>query len=442
MLSRLLTVGLLVLIVAPLAVAPGSGPASFASAKVALQITGGEPSLILDPRTTPATQYVTAPFQGVWRSTDGGVSWTQRSPDSFSGGPITNGDASLAVDADGVLYLSGLTDDGQLASRVPVQVSTDGGATWIRFFYLHDSATGIDCDRQWTAARGHGEAVTTVRCGSEMWLWRTTNAGLSWTGPITVQNVDDVFTGGPITYSPDGNLYFLYFNGNSELRLARSADGGLTWTSRLVSSDGQSVSFPVVAADNLGNLYAAWETSDILLLPPLNSVVKVATSIDDGTTWSAPRQVSSSETAAIFPWIVALAPGKVDVAFYIEQNITSADLGGPITTWDVVVAQSTNALALVPSYSRVTAVNDFHKGSICTTGLACVGPQNLLGVGNVPTPFDRRLLDFFEMRADGAGNAYMVYPHDRPATSGIIGDAVFSWVDFEVARQTGGTQIS
>jgi hypothetical protein len=271
--------------------------------------------------------------------------------------------------------------------------------------------------------------------------------GRTYQGPFLI--ADDIVQMGPIFYSPDGNLYVTYWDLDN-VRVARSTDGGMTWQGFDVAPVIDTRSFTVGTTDSAGNLYVAYDATQALpatitgLEPASKSRIFVATSIDDGATWSAPKQVSEELRTAIFPWIVAGAAGKVDVAFFVMDNLTAPDLGSPITTWDIVMAQSVNALALAPSYQRLTAVQDFHAGSVCTSGLACAGPQNL-GFGNAPTPFDRRMLDYFEMRIDLAGNAYIAYGVDRSPTNCLrscpIGDLILSWVDFRVARQVGGTTL-
>jgi hypothetical protein len=143
---------------------------------------------------------------------------------------------------------------------------------------------------------------------------------------------------------------------------------------------------------------------------------------------------------------VAGRPGKVDVAWYEATQAgglpdPGPDLGGAQTTWNVVMAQSTNGMAAAPAYALSTAVKGFHTGSICTGGLeACPGPQQV-GVGNAPTPFDRRVLDFFTIDLDTYGNAVIAYPKDRPRMTGAVGDVVFAWCDIFVARQLTGPTI-
>lgn len=427
----------------PLGIAPVSSPPSFTQV-VAAPALGqmGEPSIFVDG-ATPAHVWTTAPGFGVWGSTDGGASFGKfvNGPFDSPSGVETSGDASLAQDADGVLYLAGLdVQDPAPRTVLPVQVSSDGGHSWA-LTQLLPGSSGLDCDRQWMGARGHGEAIYTANCATEV-VYRTTNGGASWTGPISVAN--DLCIPGPVANAANGDWLFLYDDCGSVI-LMRSADG-ISWTRTIVGARSGGIHFPVVASDAAGTLYAAWD--NCVGIQNSECRVYATHSADGGAHWTTPQAVSPTGVIAIYPWIVAGAAGKVDLAYYQEsvtEPVRIADLAPPTMKWDVMLAQSLNANATTPSWTRVVAAAGFHQGSICTTGLACVGPQNL-GVLNAPTPFDRRVYDFFEVRADAQGNALIAYPRDVPTPVGgnvgtMVDETVFTFSDLVVARQTGGTTI-
>jgi hypothetical protein len=422
--------------------ATGASVPTFSTSLVQAESTTGEPSMLADLRTTPAALYVTAPDAGndVWRSTDGGASWA-----TMARTPGGGGDADLAMDADGVLYATDLLSPTQtLATTLPVEASFDQGASWTRVQQLApDAGTGVSWDRQWIEADGHGHVVVTAR-GSGLAAWVSRDAAQTFVGPIAV--AADAVKSGKLILS-NGVLYAPYATA-TDVKVASSADGGLTWASAEVAplTGADSLHFPVLAADSAGGLYLAWagDTPAPGDLGLYHEKVQVffTSSGDGGATWRAPVQLSDASKVAIFPAIVAGAPGKVDVAYDSADFFGYPDVATPTTTWDVVVEQSLDADTATPHFARAVAAPAFHTGSICTGGLElCPGPQQL-GYGNAPTPFDRRVLDFFGMVLDGNGNAVLSYPADRPVTNCLhacaLGDLAQSWVDVRVARQTGG----
>ncbi|HVA59194.1 MAG TPA: hypothetical protein VNG13_01500 [Mycobacteriales bacterium] len=217
------------------------------------------------------------------------------------------------------------------------------------------------------------------------------------------------------------------YNGIDTIYVARSVDGGLTWTDNLVfaapfaAHRELNMLFPVISADSAGHLYAAWADT---------FKVQYAESTDHGAHWSQPYQVNADNRgslpngadrpdpgkADVFPWIAAGAKGMLDVVWYHGQggsptsNLAYRDPGDSKTQWTVAFAQLKNAdtttKAGVPSptvlaYSQaITPV--VHIGDICQNGTFCA----LVPVSGAPySTGDRSLLDFFEVAVDNEGRA-------------------------------------
>lgn len=401
----------------------------------------GEPGVAVDNRKDPPWIYVTAPEASsqLWRSVDGGK--TYRRMAATKGG---SGDSDVVVDAKGTVYVSDLFD-GDGNGTLPVSVSVDGGRSYKR---IKKVATPGSFDRQWIESNGPRNLLVTARDldAGRIAAWVSNDSARTFDGPFTVAR--DPSIGGPIVSGPMG-VYYMAFSDGTGIRYAKSSDG-IDWTTGTIATDHFPVLFPVIAVDDRSNLYAVWtEASGELGLG--TSPVYFSRSTNRGRSWSAPRAISpvspdafGTTPSAVFPWIVAGSPGRVNVSYVLARRAAgpdvASDIGGPETTWDLVVAQSTNATVTRPKWSTITVNRSFHTGSICTFGILCPGPQSF-GLLNVPGPFDRRHLDYFEMAVDETGRAYVSYTRDRPATSGDPLDVVEALTDVLVARQSGGTRL-
>jgi len=231
------------------------------------------------------------------------------------------------------------------------------------------------------------------------------------------------------------NLPGANYNGIDSIYIGRSIDGGLTWTDKKVFSVNPSTKrelnmlFPVVAADAVGNLYAAWSDT---------YKIEYAVSTDHGAHWSKPYQVNRDNRgvgkggvdapdagkADVFPWIAAGGNGLLDVVWYHGQGGAAAsnriyrDPGDTKTKWTVAFAQLGRAQhasrgAASPTVLTYTdAITPvIHIGDICQNGTLCD-----LGVDNPVVPRkDRSLLDFFQVAIDKEGRANLAIADNAAA---------------------------
>lgn len=161
--------------------------------------------------TNHNTIFACVPAGGLWRSNNGGTSWT----------PIADnlavlGATDLAFDPTNpnIMYLA--TGDGNAGDSRSIGVfkSTDGGNTW--------NVTGLS----FTASQSRilsriiispTNSNLILAC-SNVGIWRSTNAGTSWT-QVSTENTKD------LEFHPT-NPNIVYAAGKSFLR---STDGGATW---------------------------------------------------------------------------------------------------------------------------------------------------------------------------------------------------------------------
>ncbi len=356
----------------------------------------GPPDLVfsvqgIEPRvvTDPLGNIYAAAIQGVpagtdaWKSMDAGKSWTYLGqPDGAQaaaavgarGAGAGGGDEDLAVSSSGNVYVTSLW----LGSSTSAS-SFNGGSTWVVNPLQSDTPL---VDRQWIAAHGDKEEyMTTKQLGADLngtvslIVVKSFDGGITWpqftqvtTPTIGVQPGDQ----GNIEVDPQtGYVYNVFFDASGQkLYLARSTNGGVSFDLNLVYANTVSMVnvFPSLAIDSAGNLYVAYSDSHAAYL---------TTSTDHGSTWTPPVRVSNGSDAksVIGPWVVAGAPGQVNVTFWGTPALSNNDM---TAQWKAVFVQSTNALKSIPTFSQAAATGVMHQGAICTNGTGCAtGTRNL-----------------------------------------------------------------
>ena len=397
---------------------------------------GGEPGIIAD---TSGRIFVNAPPglpgpSNVWRSVDGGATFTFAGPGTVGASPngagveVGGGDSNLASDAQGTLYFVDLW-----LGNSSTAVSHNSGLNW----FAQPFGTVPIQDRPWVsadpAASRAGTAYSvTEQLGTGLFLSiskpEPVISGLVY--PITILEVTDQQRGltgtaptGNLVTNQKGDTYNVYsvFTGSngSGLGLAKLANGALTVNNSTIpsaaSAHDQTQAFPVLAVDNSldDNLYLVWTDP----ISPADWEIHFASF--NGSSWSGPITVGHG----LYPWITADAPGKVDIGWYSAER--SGYIGDPNAgasanaVWDVDFAQSVNALSTTPTFTApIQAATGAKNGNVCTQGANCSA--------------DRELLDFMSISNNAAGDALISYTFVPQAGTGLI----------RVATQSGGPTIN
>ncbi|MEA2476935.1 MAG: hypothetical protein QOC87_1134, partial [Actinomycetota bacterium] len=425
----------------------------------------GEPSLVQAPNS--GTIYVSTPrtlvaccntkASPVWKSTDGGRTWSDPifPTSTIPGGEAgTGGDTQMAVDSHDNLY------EGELyLANDSMFISPDEGQTWTSSSFSHDVGT----DREWLVYNPKDDALygwydglkaglETIRAplntaaGNKTALLapqeriavpvQPTCASLVCAGHVNSSQLDQV-NGVPIlneTESPgipavdpqSGTVYFPfgYQVAGKGIGIAETTDG-LNFTYQYVSGAGHGAvgdvdnDFPVAAVDTAGTLYIAWVEDKSGNDNAYH--VYLSSSKDKGATWNGPTDVSGAiSKTAVFPTMAAGADGRVVVGWYgtdVAGNNNDVNVMKD-ASWNVYVAESTNAASANPTFDQVENVDpNFHTGTVSTGGLG----------GSA----DRSLLDFFTVGIDNkSGNADLTYTRDKGAGTAIM-----------FAKQNGGCNM-
>ena len=196
------------------------------------------------------------------------------------------------------------------------------------------------------------------------------------------------------------------------LWVAKSTDGGSTWTRNQVADLGAHNPvnlFPQMTVDTAGNLYYTWSQTQGPAQDSSGFIgeqdVYYTFSTNGGATWVPPIPLTQEKNdSAVMPWMVAGDAGRVDIVYYkansgLNSNVGFDTSGNPMV-WNVYFGQSLNALNTGSNFKNVQ-ISDHpnHLGGICTAGLSCSG--------------DRDLLDFFTVDIDHLGAANVVWADDN-----------------------------
>lgn len=163
------------------------------------------------------TYYVGAPIGGLWKTTDGGLTWA---PLTDALPYVSVGSCVIDPTNTNTLYISVGDHEGWWKYSMGVYKSTDGGATW--------NATGLS----WSLSQGRAISMlamdpfnaAVIYAATSNGLYKTTNNGTTWNVVHSGYHNDIRFEPGTSNIYATTNDYW----GSSEAY--RSTDGGASWT--------------------------------------------------------------------------------------------------------------------------------------------------------------------------------------------------------------------
>src|SRR6266480_2575998 len=339
--------------------------------------------------------------QGGWGYTsDGGIHWTfpgVLENGVFRSDPVTNSD-----EIGQFFYLSLQSDVNQSFFCDDLWRSLNGGQSWT---LLSGERGGGGGDKEWftidkTNGPGHGfqyQSDDGINCsGGGVEFQRSTNGGVTWQAPIVVPGGTDL---GTLDVDTNGNL-FIGGEGFSNFNCVRSSNaqiGGQMPTfdrTTSVNMGGSLGSGGINPAGLDGQLFLAIDRSgtatnnNIYMLasvvPPGRSTTDVmfVRSTDGGSTFSAPRRINDDlVNPSKWHWFgtLSVAPnGRIDAVWYDTRNAannTDSQLfyswstdGGVTWAANVAVSDAFNPFEGYPNQSKIgdyiTIVSDSGGGNV------------------------------------------------------------------------------
>jgi hypothetical protein len=277
-------------------------------------------------------------YPTLWRSTDGGASWSSVDVGGEADGAVGNSDVDLAISPDGTLHFIVMSFDRVVGEgrAIVVGSSGDSGSTWTWSSLSRDRFD----DRPWIEVDSNGVAHAIWNDGSGVSHATSTNGGATWTeqprihpsagsshlavgpaGRIAVRLTPLSASGHRI--DPDIDRIAVSIDGGVDWVL-RDLPGTRAWTTSFNPDDGVMRWVEPVAWDATGALYALWSEGKTL---------RLARSADDGASWRDWTVVT--DTAELFfPYLVARGGGELAATWFIGRgeslraNVAYIALGG------------------------------------------------------------------------------------------------------------------
>lgn len=342
----------------------------------------------------------------VWRSTDGGETWTDVSPPGR--GRNASCDAHLAVAPDDTVYAANCFIVGFPApTEMPLYRSEDEGDTWTE---LTEPPFPPDVHRMWLVPKPGGVlhlAVESQYPDGGLYYLVSQDRGETWEGPIPVD--EETLWGSELAVDAEnGRLYAARLaheadpedeedriNHTGPFYLRASSDGGRTWDRHRVAEIDErfaTQAWQPLTLGPEGTLYLAWaETEDG------RAVVHYTYSTDQGRTWQDPVALTQIDGTQTLVWAQARGPGQLALTYYqADEAGVPAEVNA---SWYAGYALVDDADTSRPNVTteRVTTW-PVHDGAICTEGASCQQERE-----------DRRLLEFTGVAFGPEGRAHTVF---------------------------------
>jgi photosystem II stability/assembly factor-like uncharacterized protein len=297
-------------------------------------VSGRVTALAVDP-TNASVVYAGGADGGVWKTTDGGTTWT----------PLTDSQVSLAIGSIAIdpsnhnIIYAGTGEDNNNAdgyTGAGILKSTNGGSTWTNlpgpFVGPFDSITGGGSIGSLAVHPSNGQILLAgASLPGNDGVFRSTNGGTTWTNVLG----GDGFPATGVVFDPtNGNNAFAAIGavgGNSQNGIYGSTDAGVTWSPLLVAGTAPAGRITIALAPSTPTtLYAAIANATD------GSLYALYKTTNSGSTWTQLTAAPNfCNPQCWYDMALAVAPNNANVVY-------GAGVYGYSTNAQTSVVRSTN----------------------------------------------------------------------------------------------------
>ncbi len=288
------------------------------------------------------TLYVGSPGGGIWKSTNGGNSWTPKG-DNFPNMGVS--DIVINPSDTNILYLATGDFDGGQNRSLGVLKSTDAGDNW--------NTTGLTfglADNNLIAnLLIDSNAVNTIFATTKNSIKRTTDGGVNWTDVLTENgaNFND------IQYKTGSNT--IIYATSKTGKFYKSADNGTNWT--------------VASTPASNRLDIAQTANDANLILALNQSGVIKKSTNEGASWTTVSTISNFESQGGYNMTISISP--IDKSLILVGGVEGWRSKNDGSTWEkyldgywetgqpyFYVHSDHHDMTFVPGTSTAFSIND------------------------------------------------------------------------------------
>jgi photosystem II stability/assembly factor-like uncharacterized protein len=356
--------------------------------------SGRVAAVAVDP-TNNDVVYAGAAQGGVWKTPDGGNTWT----------PLTDTQASLAIGSITIDPENHLTiyvgtgepnNSGDSYYGAGILKSTDGGNTWTQYPGPFVGGSGGGSRIGGLAVDPTNSSIVLAAVGyggPQNWgVFRSTDGGQTWTNVLFNSSQSQAYN---VIFDPTGTIAYASLDISG---VYKSTDGGVTW-----STDNGTGSHILPTGSNTERVALAMDPNTSTTLyagianTPFNggsgTLYGLYKTTDGGTNWT--KLTSAPDYCTSQCWydnVIAVAPGNSNVAFiggagWGSQIFQSLNAG---STWTVAppdgsIHPDLHALAFTPDGTILYVGNDGGMYKI-TSPTSAVQNSNLTSLNGGASP--------------------------------------------------------